>query len=588
MPEIKRPIYFTSQFLIDKDFSDEQSYHRQMRLLHNRQLHSFGVADGLQVTRNAPNEVRVSQGTAIDALGREIVLQDARTYTLVSGGNGADIYLTIAYQEALDVADHYPPGTADEFTRTTERPLLADSSAVAPTDGSVILLARIHLNSDGKIESDGSIDMSLRPTVSAKLADGAVTLAKIAPAVRPIVSVDGVKNPGGNVDLVAANSITIAPNDTNKTITIGDSHSGRTDNPHATTAVQVGALPSVGGSLSGSVSFNTAPTSPQTALNVSRTDAAMTSGTKELTRISMFGSGTSNLQGTMTFSTANGGAGSAPVERMRIHANGNIGIGSANPGVQFSVGGDGVPVYGTGMWIEYNLHVQGIETLVQGGRGRLRVGNAWGYAGLYADATSTGAGNDLVLGASSATVRIGAEGSGQNLRVCGSLSTAGNAAINGSFLTVTGSANEQAYIGGDGGGADVNVGSFNAGIITLGCWNFGGNFPMNVIGAKFTVFSDRRLKDNIEPIADALQKVRKLRGVSFDWIHSKEKNGRQIGLIAQEVAKVAPEAVSQHSKGMYCMDYSALVSVLIEAVKELDAKVTKLEAEKRTRSGTKH
>jgi len=60
-------------------------------------------------------------------------------------------------------------------------------------------------------------------------------------------SVDGVSNPGGNVDLVKDNSITITPDDANNTIKIGESHSARTDNPHQTTAAQLGALKSVDG-----------------------------------------------------------------------------------------------------------------------------------------------------------------------------------------------------------------------------------------------------------------------------------------------------------------------------------------------------
>jgi hypothetical protein len=60
-------------------------------------------------------------------------------------------------------------------------------------------------------------------------------------------SVDGVSNPGGDVDLVQDNSITITPDDAANTITIGETHSARTDNPHGTTAAQLGALSSVDG-----------------------------------------------------------------------------------------------------------------------------------------------------------------------------------------------------------------------------------------------------------------------------------------------------------------------------------------------------
>ncbi len=68
-----------------------------------------------------------------------------------------------------------------------------------------------------------------------------------AEQVGALKSVDGVSNPGGNVDLVEDNSITITPDNGTNTIKIGETHSSRTDNPHNTTAEQVGALSSVDG-----------------------------------------------------------------------------------------------------------------------------------------------------------------------------------------------------------------------------------------------------------------------------------------------------------------------------------------------------
>ncbi len=62
-----------------------------------------------------------------------------------------------------------------------------------------------------------------------------------------LVSVDGVDNPGGDVDLAAKNAITIAPDNNNNRITIGEDHSAKKDNPHNVTAAQAGALVSVDG-----------------------------------------------------------------------------------------------------------------------------------------------------------------------------------------------------------------------------------------------------------------------------------------------------------------------------------------------------
>jgi len=70
-----------------------------------------------------------------------------------------------------------------------------------------------------------------------------VTAAQIG----ALVSVDGVSNAGGGIDLVASDAISITPDDTENKITIGESHSSLTNNPHSVTAAQVGALVSVDG-----------------------------------------------------------------------------------------------------------------------------------------------------------------------------------------------------------------------------------------------------------------------------------------------------------------------------------------------------
>ncbi|MFL5765348.1 MAG: hypothetical protein ACJ77K_15495 [Bacteroidia bacterium] len=96
---------------------------------------------------------------------------------------------------------------------------------------------------------------------------------------------------------------------------------------------------------------------------------------------------------------------------------GYVGIGTTAPAVKLAVGGAGTNYYATDLWVENNAHIEGNETLLQGGRGRMRVGTAWNYVGLYSETSSTGVVNDLVLGASSGVVRVGpSSGSGQSLR----------------------------------------------------------------------------------------------------------------------------------------------------------------------------
>ncbi len=101
--------------------------------------------------------------------------------------------------------------------------------------------------------------------------------------------------------------------------------------------------------------------------------------------------------------------------------------------------------------------------------------------------------------------------------------------------------------------------------------------------------SDERLKKNIQPLESSLEKVMKLRGVSYDW-KTEEFAGRglatdrQIGLLAQNVEEVIPVLVKTDKQGYKAVTYEKVVPVLIEAIKEQqemiqkrDAKIEKLE-----------
>ena len=88
-------------------------------------------------------------------------------------------------------------------------------------------------------------------------------------------------------------------------------------------------------------------------------------------------------------------------------------------------------------------------------------------------------------------------------------------------------------------------------------------------------FKDRKLKENIEVIPNALDKVQALNGVSFDWKKTGEKSA---GVIAQEVQGVLPEAVKEVTPvsggdSHLAVNYHALTSILIEAIKELKAEL---------------
>ena len=95
--------------------------------------------------------------------------------------------------------------------------------------------------------------------------------------------------------------------------------------------------------------------------------------------------------------------------------------------------------------------------------------------------------------------------------------------------------------------------------------------------------SDKRLKTNVVPVTNALDIVKKLDGVYYNWKAS-SKDDRQIGFLAQDVKKVLPEVVvgieGNIAKGETLgMAYQNIVPVLVEALKEQQSEIEMLKFE---------
>lgn len=88
----------------------------------------------------------------------------------------------------------------------------------------------------------------------------------------------------------------------------------------------------------------------------------------------------------------------------------------------------------------------------------------------------------------------------------------------------------------------------------------------------FANLSDKRLKDKIEPITDALNKVLKLNGYTYELTLDKSEQ-RRAGVIAQEVLEVLPEVIQTTDSGYLSVSYGNMIALFIEAIKELTDKV---------------
>lgn len=161
--------------------------------------------------------------------------------------------------------------------------------------------------------------------------------------------------------------------------------------------------------------------------------------------------------------------------------------------------------------------------------------------------------------------------------IAGTLSAVG-------ITTVDNATNSSAYTNGAlvvNGGAGFNGNVYLNGVINAtGAATIGGT--LNVTGninsnGDITAFysSDERLKSNVKKIENALEKVEKISGVSFDWNEKSGKTGSDYGVLAQEIEKILPELVVTRNTGYKAVRYEKLVSLLIEAVKELNKKLSK-------------
>lgn len=155
----------------------------------------------------------------------------------------------------------------------------------------------------------------------------------------------------------------------------------------------------------------------------------------------------------------------------------------------------------------------------------------------------------------------------------------GNLDLNSSDITGTGNIN----ITGD---LDVSndIQTDSLGIGTAPSGTSGEIRATNDITAFYS--SDVALKENITNIPDPIEAIKKLNGVLFDWKKSyiDERGGedgyfvrkKDVGVIAQEVEKVLPEAVAQRPDGIKAVKYDRLTCLLIEAVKQLNEKIENL------------
>ena len=164
----------------------------------------------------------------------------------------------------------------------------------------------------------------------------------------------------------------------------------------------------------------------------------------------------------------------------------------------------------------------------------------------------------------------------------GTVTTEANLTFNGTTLTIAGNINT--------GQGATEVYLMNQAVRTADSPQFNslgvGTAASGVAGAILATndvvafaSSDERLKENLEPIGSATEKVGQLTGYTFDWIPMEGihvHSGHDVGIVAQEVEKVLPEVVETRENGYKAVKYEKLTALLIQALNEQQKEIENL------------
>jgi len=260
----KRLKFYNGQFLQQQDFVAEQEYHLDRLRRHNRQLHTYGVAEGLTVTANVgATSAVVAPGTALDGEGRPIVLTQQRN---VSFGSLTNQWVLVVISYAEQPSD--PASVGDEGdTRWLERPEVAVIAETgAPAADVRIRLARLQIAANGTVaQHDTAVRTSAGVRLGTEVAIERIRLSRqgVSSNLWPVLTSGAASQADLAGNLNVAGNIIVSGSVDGRDVSVdgatNDKHRARTDNPHSTTAAQVGAITGVGGVLNPGGQVNLQP-----------------------------------------------------------------------------------------------------------------------------------------------------------------------------------------------------------------------------------------------------------------------------------------------------------------------------------------
>ena len=291
--------------------------------------------------------------------------------------------------------------------------------------------------------------------------------------------------------------------------------------------------------------------------------------------------------------------------RMILKSDGNVGIGTSSPSYKLDVNGTVqlqndliIPANngawngtaGKGLYIRYSIsgsqdsaYIQSINrSTLQYFNLRLQANNMYFGGGDGSERMTILANGNVGIGTSSPSYNLDIQGTQPTLRLLDTRSD-GNAIISlketndnyGYDIAYIGANDNKMYIRAYNNSAVPRTDlTFERSTGNIGIGTSSPAYTLDVTGtiratSDIYAFSDKRVKTNLQKVENAVSKIEKITGYTYNRIDKEYDTTKYTGLIAQEVQEVLPEAVTEDKNGYLCIAYGNMMSIIVEAIKEL-------------------
>jgi Chaperone of endosialidase len=519
------PNYFPGQYLLEDDFELQHKYLSDRDKYHHRSLHVSGILEGLTIELIANKKsIQIKSGSAINSKGELIVLKQDKEFSDFKNITNGELYLQYIKETKLQQQKDVP----DSYTRWVEEPIVGFAATVPDKVlEDSLKLAKLTISGD-TITIDNSVreysGLSL-PNSNSKaltLRSGGNTNPNLA-VLTGSLKIDGNLTVSGNLGIGIENpgnyKLNIQGNQyISGDLTVNGTISGKIDTSKITSGIlTVDRIPNLSADKidSGTLAVDRIPNLSASKIN----SGELSSDRIPKLSADKINSGTLGVDRIPNLSADKINSGTLGVDRIPNLAASKIASGELSS--------DRVP----------NLSA---DKITSGVLGVDRIPN------LSASKITSG---DLSVG------KITSQGINVEYNRSDHIN------VDGAFYRYDG----QVYIT-----TDDNL--------YIRDHNRSKSIQLDVANQKINYLSDSKLKKNIQPLVNGLQKILSLHGVSFQWKEDKlsQQTNSQLGLIAQDVEKIFPELVQIGNDGMRYMNYTGLIAPLIEAIKEQQSQIDKL------------